>query len=50
MKSVTIPKCVCCNGRHEDLTVNVLFNPVDNYKYYAICPNTQQPIMIEVVT
>ncbi len=46
--NVTINKCQRCGNVHELLTFSSLDNPTDNFKYFALCPINNQPILMAI--
>lgn len=45
---VDIKKCQRCGKNHDALVFWELTNPADNYKYWALCPATDEPVMLAV--
>ena len=48
-RKVTIRKCQRCGNDHVGLEMRPLHNPVDRFKYFAICPELNEPIVIAIV-
>lgn len=44
--TVTIWNCARCNKDHNDLDFVPLLNATDEWKWFAICPITEQPILL----
>lgn len=45
---VDVNKCQRCGKDHSQLLFYPLANPADLYKWWSICPVTQQPLMVKV--
>jgi hypothetical protein len=50
--NTTIRNCARCGGTHEDIEMKTITRPVlicnIMFNYFAMCPNTNEPIVIEV--
>jgi len=44
--TVSIESCARCGGTHENLVFRELQNPPPDWRYFATCPVTQQPIWL----
>lgn len=51
MKTMTIDICGCqrCQQNHRDVKFQRLANPTDDWRWWATCPVTRQPILLRVV-
>jgi len=49
MTTISLSNCARCGGAHEQLEVKPLDNPPDRYTHFAMCPISQQPIMVKIV-
>lgn len=47
--SVRLESCQRCGEAHPNLQLEKLKNPADEYDYWAMCPNTNQPVFVMVV-
>jgi hypothetical protein len=45
---VTVTRCVRCGAVHEDLEFKLIDNRPHDFTHFAMCPKTQQPIILEV--
>jgi hypothetical protein len=43
-----IKNCARCGEDHY-VTFKKLINPSDEWNYWALCPNTNEPIMMQIV-
>ena len=41
--------CQRCGRDHEDLEFEELKNPADEWKFWAMCPLTNQPVLLCIV-
>lgn len=41
--------CPRCDGQHEALMFKTYTNAPDDAQHWAMCPETQQPIQMEVI-
>lgn len=47
-KLVNVKHCQRCGTNHNNLKFLELFNPVDDWKYWAMCPVMDQPILLKI--
>jgi hypothetical protein len=45
----TITGCARCGQEHKNILVAKFGRPAGQYQWWAICPNTGEPIMIEII-
>lgn len=45
---VTVKHCARCGEDHENLIFSLLANPQDEWKYWALCPDSHQPVLLKV--
>lgn len=45
---VNVNQCQRCGNDHPAMVFWELTNPADNYKYWALCPVTDEPVMLAV--
>ena len=45
-----ISRCARCGGDHKDLEFLPLVNASDEWNWWAMCPQIEQPILMKVVT
>jgi len=43
---MTIQQCARCGGSHPDLNFQPFSSPNPTYDYWAVCPTTQEPILL----
>lgn len=43
---LVLEACQRCGKTHEMLRFVPLYNPIDEYKWWALCPATKQPILM----
>lgn len=43
---VNIRRCQRCRGDHDKLVFHALTNPRDDYKWWAICPDSKEPLLL----
>lgn len=43
--TTTLDSCSRCGQMHEDIEFSPLNNPSDEWMFYALCPNTSQPVL-----
>lgn len=46
---VSVLFCQRCGQDHPDLQFVKLTNPYDEWGWFAMCPKTQQPLLVKVV-
>ena len=46
---ITVTDCQRCGKNHMGLLFKKLANPADEWSYWAMCPTTQQPVLMRVV-
>lgn len=46
---ITVRVCQRCGKDHIKLLFKLLYNPADEYKYWAMCPEVNQPILMQIV-
>lgn len=39
--------CARCGSNHDNISYKQLFNPIDEFTHYALCPNNGQPILMK---
>lgn len=49
VKRTTVTGCARCGMEHKNLKFERLSNPADEWKWWSICPNTGQPILLKIV-
>lgn len=45
---VTVHNCQRCGHDHAGMDFRPLPNPADEWKYWAVCPETQCPVLLRV--
>jgi hypothetical protein len=46
MKTVDVNKCQRCGQDHAQVDFELLANPADEFTHWALCPVSQQPILL----
>lgn len=46
---VNVSGCQRCQSTHHDLEFKPLTNPADEFKFWAMCPEIDEPVMLAVV-
>lgn len=46
--TIRIEHCARCNGVHEQVRFSRFLRPVNQYEYWALCPTTKEPILMEL--
>lgn len=46
VRSTTITGCARCGQTHQNIEVREFTEPADKYTHFAICPSTNEPILI----
>ena len=47
--TTTVYSCQRCSQNHEDMVFHELYNSMDDWRYWATCPITKQPILLRLV-
>jgi hypothetical protein len=47
---VSIHQCARCGGKHEAIEFKPLSNAPDEWKFFAMCPTLNQPIMVAITS
>jgi len=42
--------CARCGGIHDNLEFKPLQNPADDWRFWAMCPETDQPVLGAIVS
>lgn len=45
---VDISNCARCGEDHEQMIFSLLANASDEWKYFGMCPVTDQPVMLRI--
>lgn len=45
--STYITQCARCGGSHDGLIFTPLVNATDEWSWWALCPATQQPVLMK---
>lgn len=45
---INVKRCQRCGKDHPELEFKPLSNPVDDWKWWATCPNTGEPVLAMV--
>ena len=46
--TATVAICARCNGVHLNLQFKEFTNPIEDYKYWAMCPTLNEPILMGI--
>jgi hypothetical protein len=45
----TITGCARCGQEHKNILVKRLTHPIGEYKWFAICPDNNEPILVKII-
>lgn len=47
--SVSVNNCARCSLNHDNIAFKKFIRHIDDFTYWAICPTTHEPILLNVV-
>lgn len=45
---VNVKRCQRCSADHEQMRFYPLANPADNFEHWGECPETNQPVLLQI--